>query len=321
MSKPNGPAPPDIAPPRTTLPPAAPVVEPAMTAERRDPVVTGERRDPGFGNQLGDQPAFAPTAPGADDGLTIEPHRTEPHAAPLPAQAGAAKQDRARSKSRPKRSGLHLVSRLFSAAVILSFFAMGIWWVIASGAFQSAAQRDTSVPNPPPTVNEEDFDAAAPRQLNPGAGFTGEWKTAFTPTQQDGEIITSARAQAEFAGSGENRVLRIVSTAGDGSGEVRIPIDSAVLGDAAQRQSIVALTVKSVGEEPTQIYVRCDIPGLGDCGRRRFDVGTAIIDVLFDLEFDGASTPSGPGHIVINSDIAGTGRGVELHAIRIRPAS
>lgn len=324
------PAAPAIDPPRTTLPPAAPVVEPAVTAERRDPVLSserpapvasGERRDPGFGDQPSGQPAFTPAAPGADDGLTIEPHRTEPPAAPAPAQAGAVKPGAARSKSRPKRGGLHLVSRLFSAAVIMSFFVMGIWWVIASGAFQSAEQRDTSVPNPPPTVNEDDFDAAAPRQLNPGAGFTGEWKTAFSPTQQDGEIVTSARAQAEFAGAGENRVLRIVSTAGDSAGEVRIPIDAAVLGDAARQQSIVALTVKAVGNEPTQIYVRCDFPGLGDCGRRRFDVGTAVSDVLFDLKFDGAATPSGDGAIIINSDITGAGHGIDIHAVRIRPAS
>lgn len=312
---------PDVETPRTTLPPAAPVVEPAVTAARHDPVVSGERRDPGFGDQPVGQPSFTPTAPGADDGLTIEPHRTEPHAAPNPARAGGAKPAPVRTKTRPKRSGLHLVSRLFSAAVIMSFFAMGIWWVIASGAFQSAEQRDTSVPNPPPTVDEEDFDTAAPRQLNPGAGFTGEWKTAFTPTQQDGEIVTSARAQAEFAGAGENRVLRIVSTAGDGAGEVRIPINAAVLTDAAKQDSVVALTVKSVGEEPTQIYVRCDFPGLGDCGRRRFDVGTAVSDVLFDLEFDGAATPSGAGYIIINSDITGTGHGIDIHAVRIRPAS
>lgn len=319
--RPPQPVAPEIETPRTTLPPAAPVVEPAMTAERRDPVVSGERRDPGFGDQLGGEPAFTPTAPRADDGLTIEPHRTEPHATPAQEQPGGSKPEPVRSKTRPKRSGLHLVSRLFSAAVIMSFFAMGIWWVIASGAFQSAEQRDTSVPNPPPTVNEEDFDTAAPRQLNPGAGFTGEWKTAFSPTQQDGEIVTSARAQAEFAGAGENRVLRIVSTAGDGAGEVRIPVNAAVLSDAAQRKSIVALTVKSVGDEPTQIYVRCDFPGLGDCGRRRFDVGTGMSDVLFDLEFDAAATPSGAGHIIINGDITGTGHGIDIHAIRIRPAS
>lgn len=94
-----------------------------------------------------------------------------------------------------------------------------------------------------------------------------------------------------------------------------------MLTDAAKQDSVVALTVKSVGEEPTQIYVRCDFPGLGDCGRRRFDVGTAVSDVLFDLEFDGAATPSGAGYIIINSDITGTGHGIDIHAVRIRPAS
>jgi hypothetical protein len=297
---------PEVASPRQTLPPAAPVVEPAFTADRREP---------SFGaGPAPHAPAPEPMAPEPDDGLSLPPE--PPARAPEP--KGKAKAPK--RAPRRKRHGLHLVSGLFSAAVILSFVAMAGWWLVESGALLSPAERDTSVPNPPPTVKEEDFEGAAPRQLNPGAGFTGEWRIAFSPTQQGGEILTSRRAQAEFVGSGEGRVLRIVSTAGDGNGEVKIPIDTATLAEIAAQNSVVALTLKSLGNEATQIYLRCDFPGLGDCGRRRFDVGTAVTDVLFDLELAGKGAPSRTGHLIINGDISGTGHGVDLYAVRVRPA-
>jgi hypothetical protein len=69
---------------------------------------------------------------------------------------------------------------------MLSFLGIGVWWLIESGALTTAEQRDTGVPNPPPSLSRDDF-AGGPQQLNPGSGFSGEWANVYTPGR-DGEI-------------------------------------------------------------------------------------------------------------------------------------
>lgn len=89
----------------------------------------------------------------------------------------------------------------------------------------------------------------------------------------------------------------------------------------AGRQSMLALTVRSASSETTQIYVRCEFSVLGDCGRRRFDVSYETTDLLFSLDYDRALAPNEAGNLVINSDISGAGHGIDLLAVRIRPAN
>jgi hypothetical protein len=44
-------------------------------------------------------------------------------------------------------------------------------------------------------------------------------------------------------------------------------------------------------------------------------------DVLFSLDFDRALAPNEGGYLVINSDISGAGKSIDLLAVRIRPLS
>jgi hypothetical protein len=87
----------------------------------------------------------------------------------------------------------------------------------------------------------------------------------------------------------------------------------------ANRESLIALTLRSSSEEPTQIYVRCNLPGLGDCGRRRFDVSYEVQDVIFSVNLSGKTFNGGEGQLLINSDVSGDERGIDLFSIRIRP--
>jgi hypothetical protein len=89
----------------------------------------------------------------------------------------------------------------------------------------------------------------------------------------------------------------------------------------AGRQSVLALTVRSASPEATQVYVRCEFSVLGDCGRHRFDVTYDTNDILFSLDYDRALAPNEEGYLVINSDISGAGKGIDLVAVRIRPLS
>jgi hypothetical protein len=217
-------------------------------------------------------------------------------------------------KQKRKRA---VFASFFSAAVMLSFQGIGVWWLSESGALKSAAERDTGVPNPPPSLSRDDF-AGGPQQLNPGSGFSGEWANVYTPGR-DGTPEAGGNASVELIEEAEGNVLRIVSASADANGEVRVPLGAEVMQALAGRQSVLAVTVRSATPEATQIYVRCEFSVLGDCGRRRFDVTYDTNDILFSLDYDHALAPNQGGYLVINSDVSGEAKGIDLIAVRIRP--
>ena len=280
----------------------------------------------------------SPAAPRGDDALDFVPdasgHATgkapadsiagerPPHIeAPASSPAKPAKPAKKAPPPKPRKLKRRrpVFASIFSAAVMLSFLGIGVWWLYESGALKSAAERDTGVPNPPPSLSRDDF-AGGPQQLNPGAGFSGEWANVFTPGR-DGAAQVRSNASAEVIEEAEGNVLKIVSGTGGVNGEVLVPLGAEVMQALAGRQSVLALTVRSASPEPTQIYVKCEFSVLGNCGRRRFNVTYDTTDVLFSLDYDRALAPNEGGYLVINSDISGGGKGIDLLAVRIRPLS
>jgi hypothetical protein len=295
--------------------------EPKGPAGEAAPVVAATRSE---------SPAEATS--GGDARLDFAPPAGETANAPPPIAAEpaerqrlpAAKQARRSKKvklpkAKPEKRRRPIFAAMFSGAVMLSFLGIGVWWLIESGALTTADQRDTGVPNPPPSLTRDDF-AGGPQQLNPGSGFTGEWANVYTPGR-DGSPVIGDGASAEVIEQTGGNVLRIVSRSKDQNGEVRIPLGAEVMQALAGRQSALAISVRSASSETTQIYVKCEFSVLGDCGRRRFDVTYETSDLLFSLDFDRALAPNEAGYLVINSDITGDGKGIDLLAVRIRPIS
>ena len=140
----------------------------------------------------------------------------------------------------------------------------------------------------------------------------------FTPGR-DGSPEVRGNANAEVIEEAEGNVLRIISGSGGTDGEVLVPLGADVMQALAGRNSVLALTVRSASPEATQIYVKCEFSVLGECGRRRFDVTYDTTDILFSLDYDRALAPNEGGYLVINSDISGAGKGIDLLAVRIRP--
>lgn len=249
-----------------------------------------------------------------------EPERgfSDTRRAPEPAPAGR-KNSGTLPKSKAEKRRRPVFAAFFSAAVMFSFIGIGVWWLIESGALTTAEQRDTGVPNPPPSLTRDDF-AGGPQQLAPGSGFSGEWSSVYSPGE-DGDAVARASASANVIEDEGETVLEIVSRAGDQAGEVLVPLGADVMQALAGRKSALAISVRSTTSEPTQIYIKCDFPLLGDCGRRRFDVTYDTSDILLSLDYDRSLAPNDAGYLVINSDITGGGKGIELLAIRIRPLS
>src|SRR5690606_36652679 len=72
-------------------------------------------------------------------------------------------------QERPRRRGRW--AAVFILVTLASLVARGLWWAVGTGMFQSAEERDGSVPNPP-ALDEEDFtpEGATPPPLGPDAG-------------------------------------------------------------------------------------------------------------------------------------------------------
>ena len=198
--------------------------------------------------------------------------------------------------------------------LVIAFVGIGAVWVMVSGALQTPQQRDTSVPNPPATIDSEDF-AGLP---SPDGAFSGDWIDVFTP--RDAATVSGGEAaELNLLEDGGRDALRVVSRDAGAPGEVLFELGPGLLQSLAGGQSMVALTMRSSGDVPTQIYVRCVLPGGGDCGRHRFDVTYEAGDVIFSFDLSNAGAATEPAFLALNSDITGAGNGVDIYGIRIRP--
>jgi hypothetical protein len=173
-------APPVVEPPavaQSAPAVAAPSVAPARRHEDEDegaamPVEAPVRAEPRS------EPASEPPEMGdfraerSDEALSRMTSAAGPS---FEASSLAFKPERA-AKGRRKKG---IITRLFIWFTLLTFIGLGGWWVYSSGLLLSPAQRDTSVPNPPPSVESEDFDGQQSTQeptLAAGRGFSDAWQ-------------------------------------------------------------------------------------------------------------------------------------------------
>ncbi len=235
---------------------------------------------------------------------------------------------RSERPSRPPRRRRGIVARMMIMSVFLATLGIGAWWVYSSGLLLSDAERDTSVPNPPPRAEAEDFAGTpeagtgetprGPQALDTRGGFSDDWIDVFEP-QQVSAIRPRANALVDIITASDGNAVQVVSRSGDAAGAVEVTVPTEVLREMAGTTSTIALTMQSTDDEPVQISVECDFPRMGDCPRHRFTVNPQKLDALFRVSFDNGMAPSSPGRLLINADVSGGGRGVNLYAIRVLP--
>ena len=328
------------------IPPSVPTPAAAQPAQRQEPVmsVRGETRDPPLS-----APASTPVEPEAAESAAPESDFGDMRAGPAdhlgadsdirPATAAAPaaartmnfKPERAAVRRKPRK----FFSRLLVFCTLLAFLGVGAWWIKTSGVFMSAAQRDTSVRNPPAHVDSQDFggdnsdddtaddDNSGP--VNPGLAtidpqnsFSEEWIEVLKPTEAS-KVAAGAQAKAENVSENEGPAVRLTSLSGgsDGAASVQVPVN--VLQQMAGKPSTIALTLQTTSDTPTQITVECDFGSLGSCGRHRFTVSRQKADALFQVRYDRSLTPTSPGRLIINTDVDGKARGINVYAIRVLP--
>ncbi|MDH4414843.1 MAG: hypothetical protein QE484_16145 [Rhizobium sp.] len=310
--------------------PAAPVtpaqrpIPEAMTAS------PGDRRagrvEPGFASvdpPMGAQPVQR--EPSFDEDVAIPPRtHVDAHAddeGPMPDM----RSERPLKAPRRRRG---IVARLMIMSIFLATLGIGAWWVYSSGLLLTDAERDTSVPNPPPRAEAEDFTgapetaapagSAGPQALDARGGFSDDWIEVFEP-QQVSALRPRANALVDIVTASDGSAAQIVSRSGDAAGVIEVTVPTEVLREMAGRTSTIALTLQSIDDKPVQISVECDFPRMGACPRHRFTVNPQKLDALFRVSFENGMAPSTPGRLLINADLAGSGRGVNLYAVRVLP--
>lgn len=290
---------------------AAPPAE--ATASLDDDTFGGlraERTDRGLAQAAAPQPRSEPRA---DFGVDPQEEPREQSGSGLDIQPEQV------IRRRKRRGGL--LSWMFIMLVLVASLGMGAWWAYTSGLFLTAAERDTSVPNPPPRAEEEDFlGQPQPTLGSPDTqqGFSDEWMQVFEPTQV-ASLQPRANVSVDVVGTGDDRAARILSRSGDADGTVSITFPVEVLREMAGKASTIALAVKAAGDEAVQVSVECEFDRLGDCARHRFTVNPERGDILFRVTFDRSIAPNTPGKLVVNADLSGSGKGIDLYEVRVLP--
>ena len=135
-----------------------------------------------------------------------------------------------------------------------------------------------------------------------------------------GNLVVDPTIKADVKGQGPLAHLRIESAASaTGDAVVVFSIGQGILEQIVGKNAIFDIIAAADEGSPTQISVLCDFAGLGDCGRKRFQVDSAVSDNLFQIEFP-EGLPAGAGQIIINPDVDGKGRSLDIYAIKVRVA-
>ncbi|MBD8686035.1 MULTISPECIES: hypothetical protein [unclassified Rhizobium] len=223
------------------------------------------------------------------------------------------------AKARRKKG---VVARLFIYFTLLAFLGFGAWWIYSSGILLSPAERDTGVPNPPPEVQSEDFTGAPeapPQNREAGRGFSDAWEEVFNAERGNQGLQAGSLAVVEPISTAAGKAIRLTSRVSEADGNVGITVPPEVLREMAGKSSTIAVTLQSSSDRQTQLSISCDFGSLGNCARHRFTATPERADMLINVTFDRTLAPSSAGRIIINSDVDGNGRPVNLYSARILP--
>lgn len=216
----------------------------------------------------------------------------------------------------PRRRRGRFFIILFLAATFFAAAAMGVWWAIDSGLFLSQAERDTSVPNPPLTLEDEEFEPDAPPPLSDQQAADGrgnDWITVFTPTDPT-RVLTLSGGIAQVIEIEGGMALRIRSSA---PGEpVRFEVGQGILQAIAGRSAVFNIRARTDPGKETEILVTCDFGPLGDCGRKRYVVSSENRDFAVGLDIPDVR-PTGAGSIAIVTDFGDGSRSVDIIEISV----
>jgi hypothetical protein len=295
--------------------PSAPRAEPSARVDsplRAEPSFEFEpwARAPVERGQSEDATAF--TAP------DVEALDMAPPQKPKPSAEDAANEVSVDPDAAVVRERRRPYAAMFLAVTLFTAGAIGLWWAAQTGLLKSAAERDTTVPNPPKTLPSEDFipEDEEPVQAPQKPGETDalkNWITVFTPADAS-RVNAPTDTSAEVVEDDEGSALRIRS--GTSGSAILFDVGQGILEQVAGKRAIFDIVARSEEGQETQISVSCNFGELGDCGRKRYAVGHERSEFLFEIELP-RGQPGAGGTIAVNSDISNQGKAVDIYEIKV----
>lgn len=216
----------------------------------------------------------------------------------------------------PARRSRGRFARIFVGSTLVAALAIGLWWAFDGGMFLTDAQRDTSVPNPPVALEEEDYVPSGSENA-PATTATNtadrDWIAVFDP--QDPTTATAA-GDATASVIQEDADPHLVARSGPSGSAIVFDVGQGILDQIAGRKVVFVVDAGTDEGKRTQIAVDCNFGNLGDCGRKRYLIDRDRGDYLFEIDVPDGNAGA-PGSIAVVSDVEGEGRAVDIYGIRV----
>jgi hypothetical protein len=277
--------------------PPEPMLSAARPAGRKEPTLFSEPA------RIESTPARQEPASDWPAALSVDRPKLAGDASPAP------RPDRAADRPARKRGRWGTVAGLFSFLIIVG---LAIWAAAEFGLLN--LPNDGAQPQ-----------ASGPQQTASGSGTEGEprkpgeeealenWIVVFSPDDPT-SVAAAAGATAEVVEGGGEKAIRISS--GPSGAVVRFDVGQGILERIAGKHAVFDIVARTGDGPETQMSVTCDFGALGDCGRNRYVVGPQRSEYLFQIDVPSA-TPAGAGVIEVQSDVANSGKSVEIVQIRV----
>jgi hypothetical protein len=294
---------------------AAPTVDapaaPVRTAQPAPAVSAADRREPTLDAPAVQAPSAAAPVHPERDALAVRPSREVPAGGySLPGVSGDLPENAVDEVAEERRRPWGIV---LIAATLLAIVGIGGWWAVETGFF---GRDDGSVPNPPVTLEEEEF---APPPLSQEEAAERAWTTVFSAADPAGFTPLAGASAEAMQDEGEDgaKFLRLRSSSP--AAAIAFAVSRDALAGVTGRKAVFNIVARAQEGQETQISVSCEFGSLGDCGRRRYVVGLHRSDFLFEVDMP-AGTPGGDGAISVITDVDGGGKAIDLFEIRLAPA-
>lgn len=209
-------------------------------------------------------------------------------------------------RQRRRRPWLSILTTL----IVLALLGLTGWWFFAPGPIDPGFRTS-------PPMDSEDFSPEQPETtVSPPAlsrNGLADWISVFQPS--DATTVTApGDSRAELMQDDTVQFIRI--TSGASGSPVLFDVRESILQGIAGSRAVFSITARAQDGGETQMSVECTLADLGDCGRKRYAVGATQEDFLFEIDLP-AINPGAGGTIAINPDIEGSGRSVDIFAIRV----
>ncbi|MBB5703275.1 hypothetical protein FHS76_003175 [Ochrobactrum daejeonense] len=264
---------------------------------------TTDRREPSLDTPLHNDPILGGTAaeaaPALDTGdIRGTSRQKKRSAAELGYEGGVSRKDRKKKKRHSPFYSYGIPALVLVVAGFIGYSLYNSFIDMGRGPSGNPLRNDGSL---------------APLKEGEEAGGL-KWITVFQPSEAT-RLSVQGRATAEIRQEGTRSFARIQSSGATDT--VTFDVGEGILNQLEGKKATFDIVARADGGKMTQMSVNCDFGGMGDCGRRRYDVRDSVSDFLFEMDNPAGKKAGRAGTITVNSDLAGTGKPVNIYEIRV----